>query len=58
MQKLHLPIAANLMSGVISTAAHSAGLSSGATHKIVPVHGAIVEQSIWKPVADILIKKG
>ncbi|CAM2783105.1 alpha/beta fold hydrolase [Methylobacterium mesophilicum] len=58
MQTRLLPIAAALMSGVISTTAHSAGLPSYAAHNIVLVHGAFVDQSSWKPVADILTKKG
>jgi pimeloyl-ACP methyl ester carboxylesterase len=58
MQTYLLPIAAILMSGVTSTAAYSAGLPSGAAHNIVLVHGAFVDQSSWKPVADILTKKG
>ncbi|MBB3559944.1 alpha/beta hydrolase [Sinorhizobium sp. B11] len=38
--------------------AHSAKLPEGAAHNIVLVHGAFVDQSSWKPVADILTKKG
>ncbi|MDR6668749.1 alpha/beta hydrolase [Rhizobium sp. 1399] len=38
--------------------AQSAGLPKGAAHNIVLVHGAFVDQTSWKPVADILTKKG
>ena len=33
-------------------------LPKGAAHNIVLVHGAFVDQTSWKPVADILTKKG
>ncbi len=36
----------------------SAHLPKGAAHNIVLVHGAFVDQTSWKPVADILTKKG
>src|SRR6187455_200319 len=36
----------------------SAELPKGAAHNIVLVHGAFVDQTSWKPVADILTKKG
>ncbi|EJJ28411.1 alpha/beta fold hydrolase [Rhizobium sp. CF142] len=38
--------------------ARSADLPEGAAHNIVLVHGAFVDQTSWKPVADILTKKG
>ncbi len=38
--------------------AQSADLPKGAAHNIVLVHGAFVDQTSWKPVADILTKKG
>jgi pimeloyl-ACP methyl ester carboxylesterase len=36
----------------------AADLPKGAAHNIVLVHGAFVDQTSWKPVADILAKKG
>ncbi len=38
--------------------AQSAALPKRAVHNIVLVHGAFVDQTSWKPVADILSKKG
>jgi len=38
--------------------AQAADLPKGAAHNIVLVHGAFVDQTSWKPVADILTKKG
>ena len=59
MRHLLLSTAAVLMAGA-SFAAHaqSAGVPAGAAHNIVLVHGAFVDQTSWKPVADILTKKG
>ena len=42
----------------IAAPAQSAELPKGAAHNIVLVHGAFVDQTSWKPVADILTKKG
>lgn len=59
MRTLLLSTAAALVAGAASTAlAQSADLPKGAAHNIVLVHGAFVDQTSWKPVADILIKKG
>lgn len=41
-----------------AASAQSASLPEGAAHNIVLVHGAFVDQTSWKPVADILTKKG
>jgi pimeloyl-ACP methyl ester carboxylesterase len=38
--------------------AQPAHAPKGAAHNIVLVHGAFVDQTSWKPVADILSKKG
>jgi len=38
--------------------AQPADLPKGAARNIVLVHGAFVDQTSWKPVADILTKKG
>ena len=38
--------------------AQSAQPPNGAAHNIVLVHGAFVDQTSWKPVADILLGKG
>src|SRR5215470_13898785 len=59
MHNLVLSTAAVLMAGAAFAAAtQSADLPKGAAHNIVLVHGAFVDQSSWKPVADILTKKG
>jgi pimeloyl-ACP methyl ester carboxylesterase len=51
--------AAVLMAGApVAAPAYSAELPKGAAHNIVLVHGAFVDQTSWKPVADILTKKG
>jgi pimeloyl-ACP methyl ester carboxylesterase len=42
----------------IAAPAQSAPLPNTAAHNIVLVHGAFVDQTSWKPVADILSKKG
>ncbi len=48
-----------LMAGAATVApAQSAQLPKGTAHNIVLVHGAFVDQTSWKPVADILTKKG
>ena len=59
MQNLLISAAAILAAGAVFAApAQSALLPKGAAHNIVLVHGAFVDQSSWKPVADILTKKG
>ena len=59
MQNLLLSTATVLMAGAaIAVPAQSAQLPNGAAHNIVLVHGAFVDQTSWKPVADILAKKG
>jgi len=59
MRTLLLSTAAMLMAGAAFSAhAQSADLPKGAAPNIVLVHGAFVDQTSWKPVADILTKKG
>lgn len=60
MPNFFLSTVAVLMAGaaIVAPAAKSAELPKGAAHNIVLVHGAFVDQSSWKPVADILTKKG
>ncbi|MEI9981919.1 MAG: alpha/beta hydrolase [Aliidongia sp.] len=59
MRTLLVSAATVLMAGAaFSSAAQSADLPAGAAHNIVLVHGAFVDQTSWKPVADILTKKG
>ena len=59
MRNLLLSTATVLMAGAAFAApAQSAQLPKGAAHNIVLVHGAFVDQTSWKPVADILTKKG
>src|SRR5476649_2549780 len=59
MQHPYLSAAAILLAGAaFAGAAQSAPLPDGAAHNIVLVHGAFVDQTSWKPVADILTKKG
>jgi pimeloyl-ACP methyl ester carboxylesterase len=59
MRNLLLSAATVLMGGAAFAApAQSAQPPSGAAHNIVLVHGAFVDQSSWRPVADILLKKG
>jgi len=59
MQNLLLSTAAILMAGAaFAGPAQSAEPPKGAARNIVLVHGAFVDQSSWKPVADILSKKG
>ena len=59
MRNLLLSLATVLMAGTtIAIPAQSAQLPKGAAHNIVLVHGAFVDQTSWKPVADILTKKG
>lgn len=59
MRNLLFSIAAMLMAGAtVAVPAQSAEPPKGAAHNIVLVHGAFVDQTSWKPVADILTKKG
>ncbi len=59
MQNLLLSTAAIFMAGAAFAApAQSAEPPKGAVRNIVLVHGAFVDQSSWRPVADILSKKG
>src|ERR1700761_4051031 len=59
MRNFLLSTAAILMAGAaFAGPARSAEPPKGAVHNIVLVHGAFVDQSSWKPVADILTKKG
>jgi pimeloyl-ACP methyl ester carboxylesterase len=59
MRNLLLSAASVLLAGAaFAASAQSAELPKGAAHNIVLVHGAFVDQSSWKPVADILAKKG
>ena len=59
MRNLLLSAATILMAGtVLAAPAQAAHLPKGAAHNIVLVHGAFVDQTSWKPVADILTKKG
>ena len=59
MRNLVLSTATVLMAGAAFAApALAADLPKGAAHNIVLVHGAFVDQTSWKPVADILTKKG
>ncbi|MEJ0093989.1 MAG: alpha/beta hydrolase [Methylocella sp.] len=58
MQNLMLSAIALLAGAAFSASARAAELPKGAAHNIVLVHGAFVDQTSWKPVADILTKKG
>ena len=59
MRNILLSAATVLLAGTtLVGSAHSAELPKGAAHNIVLVHGAFVDQTSWKPVADILTKKG
>ena len=59
MRNLLLTAAAIFIAdAAIITHASSAELPRGAAHNIVLVHGAFVDQTSWRPVADILAKKG
>ena len=59
MRNLLISAAAILAAGAAFAApARSAELPKGAAHNIVLVHGAFVDQTSWRPVADILTKKG
>jgi pimeloyl-ACP methyl ester carboxylesterase len=59
MRSLLLSAATILFAGAaIAAPSQSNSLPAGAAHNIVLVHGAFVDQTSWKPVADILTKKG
>jgi pimeloyl-ACP methyl ester carboxylesterase len=59
MQNLFLSAATVLLAGAaIAGPARAAEPPDGAARNIVLVHGAFVDQTSWKPVADILSKKG
>jgi pimeloyl-ACP methyl ester carboxylesterase len=59
MRNLLVSAATVLMAGAAFAApARSADVPKGAAHNIVLVHGAFVDQTSWKPVADILTAKG
>src|SRR6201996_6789758 len=59
MRNFLLSTAAILMAGAaFAGPARSAEPPKGAARNIVLVHGAFVDQSSWKPVADILSKQG
>ena len=59
MRNLLLSAATFLMAGAtVAAPAQSDPLPKGAAHNIVLVHGAFVDQTSWKPVADILTSKG
>jgi pimeloyl-ACP methyl ester carboxylesterase len=51
-------VAVLMVGAAIVAPAHSDELPNGAAHNIVLVHGAFVDHTSWKPVADILTKKG
>src|ERR1700756_3175702 len=58
MPSSYLSAAAILMAATFAAPAQSAEPPKGAARNIVLVHGAFVDQSSWRPVADILSKKG
>jgi pimeloyl-ACP methyl ester carboxylesterase len=59
MRNILLSAATILMAGAaFGASAQPAHAPKGAAHNIVLVHGAFVDQTSWKPVADILSKKG
>jgi len=59
MRTLLLSAATVILAGApFAASAQSARLPSGAAHNIVLVHGAFVDQTSWKPVADILSNRG
>ena len=59
MQNLLLSTATILMAGAAFAApVRSAEPPKGAARNIVLVHGAFVDESSWRPVADILSKQG
>jgi pimeloyl-ACP methyl ester carboxylesterase len=57
--RILIPSAAAILAGVgLFASVHAAEPPTGAVSNIVLVHGAFVDQSSWKPVADILTRKG
>lgn len=59
MRTLLLSAAAAVLAGApFAASAQSSRLPNGAARSIVLVHGAFVDQTSWKPVADILSSKG
>src|ERR1700728_61113 len=59
MRNLLVSAATVLMGGAAFAAAAQSGTPpNGAVRNIVLVHGAFVDQTSWKPVADILSKQG
>jgi pimeloyl-ACP methyl ester carboxylesterase len=58
MQNLLMSAATILLAGATFAGAARSAQPGGAAHNIVLVHGAFVDQTSWKPVADILTKKG
>src|SRR6188474_2471364 len=59
MRNLLLSAATFLLAGAtVAAPAQADQLPKGAAHNIVLVHGAFVDQTSWKPVADILASKG
>ena len=59
MRNLILSAATVLLAGAaVAAPAQAAHLPKDAARNIVLVHGAFVDQTSWKPVADILTKKG
>lgn len=59
MRKFLFSAATVLLTGTtLVGSARAAEPPKGAAHNIVLVHGAFVDQTSWKPVADILTRKG
>ena len=54
----HLPLIAALSMTTLMGAIHAIAAPVGVIKNIVLVHGAFVDGSGWKPVADILRKDG
>ncbi len=58
MRDLLLTAAVLVVGAAHAVPAQSAELPKGAARNIVLVHGAFVDQTSWKPVADLLTTKG
>ncbi|WP_407530633.1 alpha/beta hydrolase [Methylobacterium oryzisoli] len=59
MRSIILSVVTVFLAGTtFASSVHSAELPQGAAKNIVLVHGAFVDQTSWRPVADILTKKG
>src|SRR5579863_2795415 len=59
MLNIPLSLATAFLAGTtLVGSARAAELPKGAVHNIVLVHGAFVDQTSWRPVADLLAKKG